>query len=210
MGLLLVIQLAGLIVPFVLLLPLGRDFLTTAAPAAWPIRVAVLWLFVNGGVTIGLSLLVARVLGRGAATASLWLVSAGVIMCVLQAVDNALVLSMLAVSDRFVNAVPPHDVLHVAGDVLRTIRQWTHTIAILAIDVWIASLYALLHARKTVSRAVTAFGLVTVVLHFVGIPLRSVLGYAPLGTLGMPMALGHLALAAWLLARGVSNVEATR
>jgi Domain of unknown function (DUF4386) len=206
MGLLLIVQLAGLIVPFVMLRPLGRDFLATAAPAAGSIRTAVIALFANGGLTIGLSFMGARVLRRNRDAGSFWLVSAAVIMCVLQAVDSACILSMLAVSDRFVSTTPPDEALRVAGDVLRTIRQWTHTMAILAIDVWIASLYVLLHCRRAVPRALTAFGLITVGLHFVGIPLRSVLGYGPLGTLGMPMALGHLALAAWLLARGVTDV----
>lgn len=207
MALLLVVQLAGLIVPFVLLLPLGRDFLTTAAPAAGPIRTAVLALFLNGGLTIGLSFLIARVLRSGLDAGSLWLVSAALIMCVLQAVDSAFILSMLALSERFVNATPPDEILRMAGETVRVVRQWTHTFAILAIDVWIASMYVLLHRRNAVPRALTAFGLFTVGLHFVGIPLRSVLGYVPLGTLGMPMALGHLALATWLLARGVSNAE---
>lgn len=207
MGLLLVVQLAGLIVPFVMLLPLGRDFLTTAAPAGGPIRAAAMALIANGGLTVGLSFLVARVLRRGLDAGSLWLVSAAVIMCVLQAVDSACILSMLGVSDRFVNATPPNVALRVAGETIRAVRQWTHTFAILAIDVWIASMYVLLHRRNAVPRALTAFGLITVGLHFVGIPLRSVLGHAPLGTLGMPMALGHLALATWLFARGVSNVD---
>lgn len=79
----------------------------------------------------------------------------------------------------------------------------THTAAILAIDVWIASFYVLLQRRGAVPRAVTTFGLSATGLHFVGIPLRSVLGYGPLATLGMPMALGHLALGTWLIVRGV-------
>lgn len=159
MGLLLIVQLTGLIVPFVLLLPLGRDFLTTAAAAAGPIRTAVIALFANGGLTIGLSFLVARGLRRGFDAGSLWLVSAAVIMCVLQAVDSACILSMLAVSDRFVNATPPDETLRLAAETIRTVRQWTHTSAILAIDVWIASMYVLLHRRKAVPRALTAFGL---------------------------------------------------
>jgi hypothetical protein len=203
LGVLLLVQLAGLIVPFVLLLPLGRDFLTTAAPAAGPIRAAVVLLFANGGLTIGLSLVAASHLRGSGDTGPAWLVAAGVIMGVTQAVDNAHVLAMLAVSQRFVETAGPDDALRIAGDAIRVVRQATHTVAILAIDVWIASLYVLLHRRRAVPRPLTAFGLITVGLHVVGIPLRSVLGYPPLGTMGMPMALGHLALAAWLLVRGM-------
>ncbi len=207
LGVLLLVQLAGLIVPFVMLLPLGRDFLATAAPAAGAIRIAVVSLFANGGLTIGLSLVAARRLRGGSEAGAVWLVAAGVIMCVAQAVDNAHVLAMLAVSQRFVEAAGPDDALRIAGDAIRAVRQGTHTVAILAIDVWVASLYVLLHQRRAVPRALTAFGLVTVGLHVVGIPLRSVLGYPPLGTMGMPMAVGHIALAAWLLARGLRNVS---
>jgi len=201
-GVLLLVQLAGFIAPFVLLLPLGRDFLTAAAPAAGSIRTAVILLFANGGLTIALSLVAGRVL-RGARDAGpLWLAGAAVMMCVLQTVDNAYILSMLTVSDRAAGATAPDETLRVAGDAIRTVRQWTHTVAILAIDVWIASFYVLLQRRGAVPRAVTTFGLSATGLHFVGIPLRSVLGYGPLATLGMPMALGHLALGTWLIVRG--------
>lgn len=206
MGILLLVQLAGLIVPFVLLLPLGREFLTTAAPSGGAIRTAVILLFANGGLTIALSLVAAARLRGGGDTGPGWLVAAGVVMCVLQAVDNAVVLAMLAASERFVAAAPAVEAFHVAGDAIRIVRQWTHTIAILAIDVWITSLYVLLHRRRAAPRGLTAFGLFTVGLHAFGIPLRSLFGYAPLGTLGMPMALGHLALAAWLIARGLPGV----
>lgn len=201
-GGLLILQLAGLIVPFVLLLPLGRDFLVAAAPSAGAIRTAVILLFANGGLTIGLSLIAMRMLRGGGDMGPLWLVAAGVIMCLTQAVDNACVLSMLAASERVAAAARPDDALQVAGEAIRIVRQWTHTVAILAIDVWIASLYLLLHRRRVVPGALAMFGLATVGLHLVGIPLRSLLGYGPLASLGMPMALGHLAMAGWLIARG--------
>lgn len=205
-GVLLVVQLVLLIVPFVLLLPLGRDFVTTAAPAAGQIRTAVILLFANGGLTIWLSLTATRVLQGGGNLGALWLVAAGVIMCVLQAVDNAFILSMLAVSELSANAAAPAEAFAVSGEAIRLIRQWTHTIAILAIDVWIASLYVLLRRRHAVPGALTALGLGTTGLHIVGIPLRSLLGYGPMATLGMPMALGHLALATWLIAKGLPGV----
>ncbi len=201
-GGLLLVQLAGLILPFVLLLPLGRDFLVTAAPSAGAIRTAVILLFANGGLTIGLSLIAARMLRGGGDTGPLWLVAAGVIMCLTQAVDNACALSMLTASERVAAGGGPADALQVVGEAIRIVRQWTHTVAILAIDVWIASLYLLLHRRRVIPGALAIFGLVTVGLHVVGIPLRSLLGYGPLASMGMPMALGHLALAAWLIAKG--------
>ena len=206
-GTLLLVQLVGLILPFVLLLPLGRDFMTTAAPAAGQIRTAVILLFANGGLTIWLSFLVARCLRDRGAAGALWLVAAGVIMCVLQAVDNACILSLLAVSERSVNAAAPDEALAASGAAIHLIRQWAHTIAILTIDVWNVSLYVLLRRRHAVPGLVTALGLGTTALHGVGIPLRSLLGFAPVATMGMPMALGHLVLAAWLIVKGLPRVS---
>lgn len=201
-GIVLLVQLVGLILPFVLLLPLGRDFITSAAPAAMQIRMAVILLFANGGLTIWLSLLVARALRAERDSGAIWLVAAGIAMGILQAVDNAFILALVGVSERSVSGVAAAEAHVVSGEAIRLIRQWTHTVAILAIDFWIVSLYVFLHRRHAVPRLVTAFGLGTTALHFVGIPLRSLLGYIPMATLGMPMALGHLALAGWLIAKG--------
>lgn len=143
-GLVLLVQLVGLVLPFVLLLPLGRDFITSAAPAAVQIRLAVILLFANGGLTIWLSLLVARALRAERDSGAIWLVAAGVAMGVLQAVDNAFILALLAVSERSVSAVAAAEAHVVSGEAIRLIRQWTHTVAILAIDFWIVSLYACL------------------------------------------------------------------
>lgn len=209
-GVLLLVQLVGLILPFVLLLPLGRGFLTTAAPAADQIRLAVALLFANGALTIWLSVLIVRHLRSQGGGSAIWLPTAAVIMCVLQAVDNAFILTLLTLSERSVGAATPAEVLATSGEAIRLIRQWTHTIAILAIDVWIVSLYTVLHRRHAVPQLVTAFGLATALLHFTGIPLRSVLGLMPLASLGMPMALGHLVLATWLILKGWRLVPPSR
>jgi len=47
-----------------------------------------------------------------------------------------------------------------------------------------------------------AFGLITVVLHFTGIPLPLFLGYGSVTLMGATMALSHLTLAVWLVTRG--------
>jgi len=39
-------------------------------------------------------------------------------------------------------------------------------------------------------------------LHFTGIPLRGFLGYSLVTLMGVPMALSHITLAIWLVAKG--------
>jgi hypothetical protein len=86
--------------------------------------------------------------------------------------------------------------------VVGSTRRWAHVTELLAIDCWILLLYSILFRFAMVPRALAAFGLVTVMLHFAGIPLRRFLGESPVGLMGVPMAVSHMALAIWLVARG--------
>jgi len=52
-------------------------------------------------------------------------------------------------------------------------------------------------------RLLSAFGLLTVAAHFVAIPLPGFLGLRAVVEAGMPMALSHVATAAWLVAKGL-------
>jgi hypothetical protein len=91
-GLLLLIQLAGLIVPFVLLHPLTtgpRDYLANAAGASFQIKVAVFLLFANCALTIGITIVAWPVFRQHSDAMALLLVAVSVIMFSLQAVDNA-------------------------------------------------------------------------------------------------------------------------
>src|SRR5882724_6808951 len=104
-GVLLFLQLAGLIVPFVLLHPLTtgpQDFLANAAGASFQIRVAVFLLFANCALTIGISIAAWPLFRQYSERMALWLVAASVIMFALQAVDNAHILSMMSLSQRYV------------------------------------------------------------------------------------------------------------
>lgn len=50
-----------------------------------------------------------------------------------------------------------------------------------------------------------AFGLITVMLHFTAIPLRGFMGHSLVTPLGVPMAFGHIALAVWLIVKGLND-----
>jgi hypothetical protein len=73
-GVLLFVQLAGLILPFVLLLPIvTSDFLENAAGVAFQIRVAMFHLFANGAVTIAIAIVAFPVLREYSLRAALLL-----------------------------------------------------------------------------------------------------------------------------------------
>jgi hypothetical protein len=204
-GMLLFVQLAGLIVPFVLLHPLTtgpRDFLANAAGASLQIRVAVFLLFANCALTIGITIAAWPVFRLYSEAMALWLVAASGIMFSLQAVDNAHMLSMLSLSQQYAQAGGPDELFQTLAVVVGSTRRWVHFTELLVIDCWIFLLYISLWRSALVPRALAVFGLLTVMLHFTGIPLRGFLGYSLVTLMGVPMGLSHLALAVWLITKG--------
>ena len=122
-------------------------------------------------------------------------------MFLLQAVDNVHVLSMLSLSQQYTEAGGPDELFQTLAAVGST-RRWAHTSELLAIDWWIFLLYSVLYRFTMVPRALAGFGRMTVVLHVTGIPLRGLLGYGPVALMGVSMALSHMTLAIWLVAKG--------
>jgi len=212
-GVLLLVQLAGLIVPFVMLHPIARgsrDWLANAAASAFQIKAAVFLLFANTALTIGIATAAWPVFRRYSERMALWLVALGVIMFTLQAVDNAHVLSMVSLSQQFAQAGGPDDVFQALAAAVGSTRRWVHYSELLAIDAWILMLYSALFRFALVPRALAALGLLTVVLHLTGITLPLWLGYSSMTLLGASMALGHTALAGWLVAKGFEEAAQTR
>ena len=180
-GMLLFVQLAGLIVPFVLLRPLmtgPRDYLANAAAASVQIKVAVFLLFANCALTIGIAIAAFPVFRQYSDTMALLLVAVSVIMFSLQAVDNAHVLSMLSLSQQYAQAGGRDELFQALAVVVGANRRWVHFSELLVIDGWIFVLYSLLYRFALVPRALAVFGLITVMLHFAAIPLRGLWGIA--------------------------------
>lgn len=212
-GALLLVQLAGLIVPFVLLAPLTgspQSALAQAANAAPQIQLAVLLLFVNGALTVGISILAYSVVRERSERAALALLVAAVVMLVLQAVDNAHIFTMLSLSQQFSGAEGPGESFGRLAVVTATTRRWVHYTELLAIDCWILLFYLTLQRLSLAPALLTMLGVLTVMLHLVAIPLRRFAGADPITWMGAPMAVSHVALAGWLMAKGFAERERPR
>src|SRR6266849_9680342 len=109
---------------------------------------------------------------------ALWLAAASVIMFAMQAVDNAHILSMLSLSQQYAQVGGPDELFQTLATVAGSTRRWVHFTELLVIDSWIFLLYSVLYRFALVPRALAALGLLTVMLHFTGIPLRGFLGYS--------------------------------
>jgi hypothetical protein len=211
-GLLLVVQMVLLILPFALLHPIAsgpQSFLANAAPASGQITTAVFLFFVNSAVTIGLALALFPVVAERSRRMALALFAASVVWFVMQSIDNAHILSLLSLSRQFVEGGAANaDLQQAVGAAAYATRRWIHYNELLVIDCWMFLLYATMYRFAFVPRMLAAFGLLTVALHFIGIPLLGFLGYPIITPLGVAMAVSQLALAAWLLVKGFANNEA--
>lgn len=208
MGLLLVVQLSGLIVPFVLLHPMTTaDFLANAAEFSSQIKVAVFLLFANSALTIGISILALPIFRDHSPRMAILLVTASVIMFSLQAVDNVHLMSMLSLSQQYSVAGGANESFQTLATLVRSTRIWAHYPELVAIDAWIFTLYSILYRFALVPRLLAAFGLATVLLYFVAIPLPLILGYGAVTPLGAVMALSHLTLAGWLMVKGFNSTQ---
>ena len=204
-GGLLFVQLAGLIVPFVMLLPLTtgpQAYLANAAGAAEQIRMAVLLLLANSALTVGISIVAFGVFREYSEALALGLLAAGVAMFLMQAVDNVHVLSMLSLSRQYAEAGGQGEWFQALAASVGATRRWTHLTELVIIDCWMFLLYGILHRSRLVPRALAGFGLMTVALHFTGIPVRIFMGQSPVSLLGMPMGLAGIALGTWLVVKG--------
>lgn len=202
-GVLLLVQFAGLIVPFALLHPMTTaDFLANAAGNSAQIRTALLLLLANCALTIGISITVFSVFREYSSASATLLAILSAIMFSLQVVDNAHLMGMLSLSQEYVRGNASVEIFQTLSETVRAIRRWTHYSELLAIDSWIFVFYCLLFRSALIPRGLALFGLVTVLLHFTAIPLPLFLGYSGLMPLGVPMAVSHLTLALWLVLKG--------
>src|SRR5215203_3702021 len=104
-GVMLLLQLVGFILPFALLHPLTRaDYYATAADYSFQIKAAVLFFFANGTLTIAIAIKAWPIFRRYSDPMAIWLIVLSVIMFVLQAVDNVHIMSMLSLSRQYVEA----------------------------------------------------------------------------------------------------------
>jgi hypothetical protein len=205
-GGLLFLQLVGLIVPFVLLLPIVTPpgaYLAQAAASSTRLLAGVLLLLVNGAVTIGISIAAWPTLRRTSEALALWLVVLGALMLGVQMVDNIQVLSMLSLSQAHAAGGAAGDSLREVAIAVGATRRWAHLSELFVIDAWIVVFYLSLIRAGALPRLLSAFGLLTVAVHFAAIPLPGFLGLRAVAEAGMPMALSHVATAGWLVARGL-------
>lgn len=203
-GALVLFQLAGLIVPFVLLDPsIKPNFLSVSPAHAATVKTAVFLLFANAAITLGIALAAYPELRHYSLRAAALLLVISTVWVVMQSVDNAHILSMLSLSIRNAEAPAANaDMLNMLAAQVRSTRIWIHYTELLVIDVWMAVFYGVLFAYRLIPRTIGVIGFVAIAIHLFAIPLAMFIGYPNGGYLGASLALSHVLIGGWLLAKG--------
>ena len=205
----------GLIVPYVMLRPLTGPpaaFLDVAAGMSTVVRLCVLQLFVGAALSVGISVALFTLLRVRSRALALWVMALALANFTLQLVENSHWLTMLSVSQAHVEAgVAKAEAFQPIGIVVRSAWKWAHYSHIFILVSWLFSLFLLLFRTATVPRVLPALGMSLSVLHFIGITLPVFAGYRmPFPMLfGMPLGVGILATAVWLMVRGLREEDET-
>jgi hypothetical protein len=206
-GVLLLAQVVVLMVSFRSTMPvLTNDYLNLAAPAEGAVRIAVMLLLVGAAIGLAMSIAAFSAIRRHSVAAAIWLVAVGSAWFVLQAVDNAHIMSMLSLSQRSAEGVGANaDLYSILGAQARSVRVFVHYGVLLTIDVWFGLFYGALFAFRLVPRWLAALGVSAVVLHVIGIPLSAFIGYPIVWSLAYPFALAYLVFGGWLGVKGFAH-----
>lgn len=205
-GALLLIQLVGMMLAFMPTMPvLTANYLTLAPEAETSLRIAVMLLFINAGVAIAMSIVAFKTLREYSVRIAIALISIATAWFVLQAVDNAHIMSMLSLSKQYATSAGAGanaDLYSVLGAQVRSTRSFMHFGVLLTIDAWFTVFYGALFAFRLVPRVLAGLGVVAVVLHAIGISLSAFIGYPIMWQLAYPFALGYLVFGGWLVVKG--------
>lgn len=208
-GVLLLLHLiSGLTTPYIILRPLGAALDASAIVNGSLVRVAVMLLFVGGALTIAIAVAGWSIFREYSFPWATWLLALAVANFALQCVENAAWMSLFTFSQEYAkaNAVDA-SVFHVTGIALRMIWKWVHYTHLLVMVSWMFVLGILLWRTGAVPRALAALLPLGSLLQIFGITLPQFIPYpspAPMLT-GLPLGIIYLALAVWLIGKGLST-----
>lgn len=205
-GFLLLLQMAaGLILPFVLILPINvgsPDYLSAAANADGRVRASVLVAFIGAVLCIAIASVAFPVFRRYSESLAVAFLAACTASAALDAVHNSSVMAMLAMA-KHATELPAGDTAHLsAAAAVYSARIAAHYTQLAGFAAWLLVFYTVMLRSRLIPLPLATLGLIAVSLQFTGVTLFYYLGYPIEGRLAMPLAPVHAATAIWLMVRG--------
>ena len=208
-GVLLLLHLiTGLTTPYIMLRRLGVPLDASASVNGSQVRLAVMLLFVGGALTIAIAVTGWSIFREYSFLLATWLLALAITNFALQCVENAAWMSLLTFSQEYAKAnAGDASLFHVTGMAVRMIWKWVHYTHLLIMVSWMFMLGVMLWRAAVVPRALAALLPLGSLLQVAGITLPQFIPYpspAPL-LMGLPLGIIYLALAVWLIGRGLSG-----
>jgi hypothetical protein len=208
-GLLLFVHLAvGLMTPFILLDQVrGKaGLLANAAGSPVQFRIALLLLMVGSAMAVAVAVVGGPVVRRHGESTALALLALAVAAFALQVVDTVALMSILTLSQEYVRPeVVKGDLQQTLSVVIGAGRLWVHFSYLLVAVSWMLLLNTALFRFRLVPRALAALGAAACLLQILGVPVRFLLGSAPIMPMAMPLGPVYLGLAVWLMIKGFAD-----
>lgn len=206
-GALLLTQMAGsAFVNFGLEAPLFGEpgFLVNAAAHASQIGLSALIGIALGAAFAGIAITLFPIIRAHSETMALWLLLVGAVVMAIAVVEQASVMSMVTLSDAYAKAPPgTRDQFTIVRIAVGAARNWPHFLARLLDGVAGLLLFATLVRFALVPRVLAASGLLAAAMQIVGVAMP-LFGRNVVFPLLAPMGLAQLALALWLIAKGLA------
>jgi hypothetical protein len=196
---------SALVLPYILLnqVILSPDFLESAARNPTHLRAPALLFLFGAAVTLGISIAAYPVLRQSSRRLALCFLALGIANFPLQVVESGMVLSMLSLGQRYVEArAADGAMLQVVAAAAYGARRWAHYTQLFTVVSWIFVLFAVLWRARLIPRALAVAGLVTCALQITGVPLRALLGYPVVMEMAMPLGPAYAGLGLWLIVKG--------
>lgn len=198
----------GLIGPYVVLVPINAPpggFLQHAPDMVRAVRLSVMALVAGGLLPIAIAVIAWPTWRERLPTLALWLLSLATVNFALQMVENAHWLTLLSVSQAFAQAEPGSAATFAQMAIpVRAAFTWAHYTHILILVAWLLAYFLGLYRTAALPRLLALAGIAAALLHMVGIPLSTLLGFKVAGAAyyGIPLAIAYLLAGLWLIKKG--------
>jgi len=202
-------MIGGYVVNFALVGPVfdPPGFLVNAAGHSARVSLSVVLGIATGMLALGIAITAYGVFRQYSHALALWFVAFSVAGFSLTVVENSNVMSLLSLSEAYAKAsVADRDLYQALRVVVASARNWAHYIALIVAGCTLLVFYGTLFRFALVPRALAAFGLGAVTLQIIAVAMP-LFGRSIEFLLLLPLALSQLALALWLIARGLSSFE---
>jgi hypothetical protein len=211
-GLLLLQMVGGPILNFVLMgrITAAPGFLAHAAGLPVHVGLAALLGMALGAASVGIAIAAWPVLRRHGEAAALWLFAFAVASLALTAVEAGTVLSMRSLGEAYHAAGADAGAQRALAGVVAAARRWAHYTNLVVVGGMACVLYLSLLRHALVPRMLAGFGVLGALAMLATVSLPLFGGHIVFPLLA-PLGVAHLALVAWLLAKGFAGraAEAT-